>query len=240
MRYKMTFSYDGSNFYGSQRQIEVRTVEEKINNALSKMHKKDVLIVTSGRTDRGVHALNQVAHFDSFLDIENEKFTKAVNSLLPEDIVVKKIIKIDKDFHARHQAIKKEYIYIIGTKYDIFKRNYETYINKELDVQLMNKAIKLFIGTHDFKGFCSYVKNKPTVKTIYEASIKEEKDKLIITIIGDNFLRYMVRKMVGTLIEIGLNNKDINIINEIFIKKDSKLCGKTAKPNGLYLKKVYY
>lgn len=236
----MTFSYDGSNYFGSQRQKDVRTVEFKLNKALTKMHKKDVIIITSGRTDRGVHALNQVAHFDSDLKIEENKFVKAVNSLLPEDIIVKEIKPVNDEFHARHHAVKKEYLYIITTKYDIFNRNYETYIYQDLDVDLMEKAIKQFEGTHDFKGFCSYVKDKPTVKTIYEASIKQKDDKLLITIIGDNFLRYMVRKMVGTLIDIGLKKKDISIINEIFDKKDPKLCGKTAKPNGLYLKKVYY
>lgn len=240
MRYKMTFSYDGSNYFGSQRQKDIRTVELKLNEALSKMHKHDVVIVTSGRTDRGVHALNQVAHFDSDLNIEEKRFVKAVNSLLPEDIIINEIKQVNDDFHARYHAVKKEYLYIITTKYDIFKRNYETYIYQDLDVDLMEKAIKLFEGTHDFKGFCSYVKDKPTVKTIYESKIKEENGKLLITVIGDNFLRYMVRKMVGTLIDIGLKKKDISIINEIFDTLDPKLCGKTAKPNGLYLKEVYY
>lgn len=240
MRYKIEFSYDGSTFYGSQRQKDKRTVEGEINKALSKMHKKDIIIVTSGRTDRGVHAIRQTAHFDSFLEIEEKRFIRAINSLLPLDIRIKSLKLVDENFHARHNSLKKEYKYIISTKYNIFKRNYETFIKYDLDVSIINETIKLFIGKHDFFAFSSYVKNKPTVKTIYEANVKEEDGKIILTFVGDNFLRYMIRRMVGTLIEIGLKRKDKSVIEEMFQTKDKKLCGKTAEPNGLYLVKVYY
>lgn len=239
-RFKMVFSYDGTNFLGSQRQTEGRTVEGEINKALSIIHKKDLIIYTSGRTDRGVHALNQVAHFDSSLDIKVEKLKNAINSLLPLDIMIKDIKKVNKDFHARHQAVKKEYIYIISKEYDLFNRNYETFINKDLNVNIIKEAIKLFIGKHDFFGFSSYVKDKPTVKEIFAANVIEKESKIIITFTGDNFLRYMVRRMIGTLIDIGIGKKDKNIINEIFLTKDKTLCGKTIEPNGLYLNKVFY
>lgn len=240
MRYKIIFAYDGSNYLGSQRQVNAPTIEFEINKALSIMHKKDITIVTSGRTDKGVHALAQTAHFDSFLDIEEKRFVRAINSLLPLDIRIKEINKVSSNFHARHQAIKKKYIYIITNEYNIFKRNYETFIKKELNVKIMSEAIKLFVGTHDFFGFASYVKDKPTVKTIYEANLEEIDGKIVITFVGDNFLRYMVRRMVGTLIEIGAGKKNIDVIQEILQKRDKSLCGKTAEPNGLYLKEVFY
>lgn len=240
MRYKIIFAYDGSNYLGSQRQVNVPTVESEINKALSLMHKKEIIIVTSGRTDKGVHALAQTAHFDSFLDIEEKRFMRAINSLLPLDIRIKEIKKVSSNFHARHQAVKKEYVYIITNKYDIFKRNYETFIKNELNVKMMSEAVKLFIGTHDYFGFASYVKDKPTIKTIYEASLAELDGKIVIRIVGDNFLRYMIRRMVGTLIDIGTGKKEISVIQEIFQNKDKSLCGKTAKPNGLYLKEVFY
>lgn len=239
-RFKMVFSYDGSNFLGSQRQKKGRTVENEINKALKIIHKKEVLIYPSGRTDRGVHALNQVAHFDSFLEIDNKRFVKALNSLLPLDIRIKEISKTDDVFHARHQAIKKEYIYIITTEYDLFTRNYKTFIKSEINVKIMSEAIKLFIGKHDFFPFSSYVKDKPTEKTIFDADLKIVNNDIILRFVGDNFLRKMIRRMTGTLIEIAKGKKEIKVIEEIFKTKDKLLCGKTAKPNGLYLKKVFY
>lgn len=240
LRYKIVFSYDGSNYLGSQRQSKGKTIEAEINKALSKMHKKEIVIATSGRTDRGVHALAQTAHFDSFLDIEEKRFKRAINSLLPLDIRIKEVKITNNDFHARHHATKKEYLYIITNEYNLFKRNYETFINEQLDVRIMSEALKLFIGTHDFFGFASYVKDKPTVKTIYEANLEEIDGKIMITIVGDNFLRYMVRRMVGTLIEIGAGRMKTDVIKKILLTKDKSLCGKTAKPNGLYLKEVFY
>src|SRR5690554_3458441 len=236
----MTFAYDGSNFLGSQRQTKGRTVEAEINKALTKIHKKEIIICTSGRTDKGVHALSQVAHFDSFLEIDNKRFVAAINSLLPLDIRIKKLEKVNSDFHARHHAVKKEYLYIITTKYNLFERNYKTFIKSKLDVKIMSEAIKLFLGKHDFFAFAAYVKDKPTVKEILKVDLKENETDIIIKFVGDNFLRHMIRRMVGTLIDIGKGKKDISVIEEIFKTKNKALCGKTAEPNGLYLNKVFY
>ncbi len=239
-RFKMTFSYDGSNFLGSQRQDKGRTVEGEINKALSTLHKKETIIITSGRTDKGVHALNQVAHFDSFLNIEEKKFVEVINSLLPLDIRIKEINKANEDFHARHQAVKKEYFYVITREYNLFKRNYKAFIKGELNVKIMSEAIKEFIGKHDFFAFATYVKDKPTIKEIYEADLTVKDNDIILRFVGDSFLRHMIRRMVGTLILIGKGKKEIGVIKEILTTKDKSLCGKTAEPNGLYLNKVYY
>ncbi len=236
----MTVSYDGSGYYGFQKQVKEITVEAMLNQALKKVYKKDVKIIASGRTDRGVHALGQVVHFDAPSHIESIRLIKALNSYLPLDIRIIDIKETDDKFHARFDATRKTYRYIITRKYDLFNRNYHTYIPYELDPNKMSLALKQFIGTHDFFGFSAYVKNKPTVKTIIDASMEIKDETIIITITGDNFLRYMVRKIVGTIIEIGMNKKDINVINEIFNTRNTRLCGKTASPNGLYLVKVYY
>lgn len=240
MRYKVTISYDGTNYHGFQKQKNAHTIEAEINDALFKIHKRDIKIVASGRTDRGVHALGQVFHFDSNLNMTTNEFKKALNSHLPEDIRVLDICVVDNDFNARHSAIKKTYKYIINQEYDLFNRNHELHYPYKLDLELFKKALKKFIGTHDFFGFAGYVKDKPTVKEIYEAYLILDGTKIIITFTGNAFLKYMVRKMVGTLLDIASGKKDISVINKIFETKDRNLSGKTINPEGLYLVRVYY
>lgn len=240
MRYKLTVAYDGSNYYGFQRQIKEVTVEEKLNEALFKIYKKPIKVVASGRTDRGVHALAQVVHFDTNIVIAKERLLKALNRSLPLDIRAIDVKVVDDNFHARFDAVKKTYRYVISSSYNLFERNYETYIGYPLNISKMEEGLKLFIGTHDYFGFTTYLKDKPTIKTIYNADLVLENNKIVITFTGDSFLRYMVRKMVGTLIDIGLGKKDPEIITTVFNTKDSSLCSKTASPNGLYLVEVFY
>ncbi len=240
MRYKVTVSYDGTNYHGFQKQKNAHTIEAEINDALFKIHKHDIKIIASGRTDKGVHALGQVFHFDSNLDMTTNQFKRALNSHLPEDIRILEVSLVSGDFNARHSAIKKTYKYVINKEYDLFNRNHELYYPYKLDIELLEKALKKFIGTHDFFGFAGYVKDKPTIKEIYEAYLIVEGSKIILTFTGNGFLKYMVRKMVGTLLDIATNKKDINIIDEIFETKDRNLSGKTINPEGLYLVKVYY
>lgn len=239
-RYKMVISYEGTNYYGFQKQTNKITIEEKLLEALYQIHRKEIKLVGSGRTDRGVHAIGMVAHFDSELDLSDYRFTKALNTYLPNDIRIKSVIKVDNNFHARYSAKSKTYQYIITKKYNVFRRNLETYLPYNLDIKMMKQALNKFIGKHDFFGFSSYIKGKPTVKEIYEANLKEENDKIIITIKGDGFLKYMVRRIVGTLVEIGRDKKDISVIDEIFKTKDGSLSGKTIEPEGLYLLEVNY
>ncbi len=236
----MVFAYDGSNYHGFQSQKDKNTIEKAVLEALFKIDKSINKIIASGRTDKGVHALGQVIHFDSVLNIEPKKFSKAIQTYLPKDILIKALEVVDDNFHARHQALKKTYEYIITTKYDVFLRNYQSFVYYQLDLDLMEKATYKFVGTHDFFGFASYIQGKPTVKTIFSANFVAKDDKIIITFTGNGFLKYMVRRIVGTIIEIGAKRKDIKVIDEIFTTKSPKLCGKTASPNGLYLKQVIY
>ncbi len=239
-RYKAVLSYEGTNYFGFQKQENKITIEEKLLEALKIIHKEDIKIVGSGRTDRGVHAIGMVAHFDSPLKLSDYRFTKALNTYLPNDIRIKSVVLVSNDFHARYSAVSKTYRYVISKKYNVFKRNLETFIPYNLDTKVMKQALTKFIGKHDFLGFSSYVKGKPTVKEIYEASLIEEDDKIIITFKGNGFLKYMVRRMVGTLIDIGRDKKDISVIDEIFKTKNSFLAGKTINPEGLYLVEVNY
>lgn len=242
MRYLMTFSYDGTSFFGYQKQINQRTVQGTIEDILSKINNSQVSISASGRTDSKVHAINQKAHFDLNKKIELTKLKKALNSLLPEDIYVKKIVKVKDDFHARFNVISKEYEYRINVKeYNPFERNYVYQYNNNLDINLMKEAIKYFKGTHNFKTFTKTTnEEKDYVRTIFEVSIKKQKNLLIITFKGNGFLRYMVRNMVGTLIKVGEGKINPESIEELIKKENRNFAFKTANPEGLYLKNVYY
>lgn len=242
MRYKCTLSYDGYNYMGFQIQHDLPTVELKLKEAIKKMLDVEVTIAASGRTDRYVHALNQVIHFDLEKDINPNNLKRGINSFLPEDIYIKEVEKVSDDFHARFSAKSKEYHYLINTlDYNPLTYKYMPYINN-LNVELMNEAIKLFIGTHDFKGFASAQidKRKETIKTIYEAKINKYEDHLEFIFIGSSFLKYQVRRMMGLLIEIGREKETKDKIIEVLDKKDPKISHKVASGVGLYLYKVNY
>ncbi len=241
MRIKVTLSYDGTNYSGYQHQPGEVTVQDTFEEALAIIAKEHIKTVASGRTDAHVHAYGQVLHFDTTISMKENNWMRALNSLLPLDIRVKMIEFVSDDFHARFSAVKKEYRYYIKLgEYDLFKNNYSAYY-KYLDVDKMDKAIKYFLGEHDFLSFSRYVDKKPTVKTIYEAKINRLSDDMLeLVFIGNGFLKYMVRIMVGTLIDIGLGKKEETDIVKIFEAKDRCKASKTASPNGLFLYNVWY
>ncbi len=240
MRYLITFSYDGTNFYGYQKQPNLRTVEDELESALTYINGGvDVIIHSSGRTDRKVHAINQKAHFDLNKEIPLYKLKDALNTYTKEDIYIKNIQIVENDFHARYMVSKKEYIYKINVgEYNPFERNYVFQFNKKLDIETMQKEIKDLIGTHDFSSFANKEDKKESyIRTIYDAFIKKDEDIITITFIGDGFLKYQVRNMVGALIETSTKKRKIK---EILDKKDRSSYGKIAPPEGLYLKNVEY
>ncbi len=246
MRYLICFSYDGSNFNGYQKQPKSRTIQGELESVLTQINGGNIVSVSSsGRTDAGVHALNQRAHFDLDKEIEPKKLQQAMNSLLPLDIYVKKVEQVSSDFHARFNAIGKEYIYKINLgEYDPLERNYVYQYNHYLDITAMERALKYFEGTHNFKSFTKA--NDEIIdyeRTISGTSISRDlKDvnKIVITFIGSGFLRYMVRNIVGFLIEVGEGKRSAEEVREIFAKEDRKEAAKTAPPNGLYLRNVFY
>lgn len=244
IRYLIKFSYDGSKYEGYQKQLgSKKTVQKEIESVLRKLNSNEkVSLVASGRTDRGVHAIAQYAHFDFKDSIPKEKLIYAMNRLLSKYIYIKDISIVDSAFHARFDVLRKRYKYIINIgEYNPILSDYEYQYNKDLNISLMKEAIKLFEGEHDFKSFAKATdKRESYTRIIYETSIKLEDSKVIITFTGSGFLRYMVRNMVGLLIEIGEGKKKKEDINRIFNKKDRKASGKTALPEGLYLEEVWY
>lgn len=246
MRYLITISYDGTLFSGYQKQPRQRTVQQELEKALKEVNGgKKVDVHASGRTDAKVHALAQRVHFDLETKITTEKLEKALNSLLPEDIHVRKVEEVSPDFHARFSAIGKEYIYILNMgEYNPLERNYVYQHNKKLDVVEMERAMKYLEGAHNFKSFTKADEEKDDyVRTISQTNlIRDTKDvnKITLVFVGTGFLRYMVRNIVGTLIEVGEGKiKSEEIIN-ILKAEDRKKAGKTANAEGLYLKNVFY
>lgn len=243
MRYLIKFSYDGSNFYGYQKQPNIRTIEGELEKALFNINNHTYTkIVSSGRTDRGVHALSQTAHFDLDVDITLYKLKCALNSLLPSDIHVFSTEIVDSNFHARFNVVEKTYVYKINLgEYSPIHRNYIFQYNKDLDIDKMNNAIQHFLGTHNFKPFVSdEVVKHSFERTISNVSIEKVKDILTISFTGNGFMKYQVRNMVGTLIKIGQGKLDENIIDLIFSDPNYSKHVLTAKSEGLYLDEVFY
>ena len=244
MRYKVTLSYDGSQFHGWQVQNDVRTVQEEIEKCLTKINKIKTRIIGSGRTDAKVHALGQVFHFDSVHESMNaDNWKRALRSLLPEDIRIVDVLEVDDEFHARYDAKTKEYRYYINLgDYNIFERNYCLELNEALDIQAMIDVSKLFIGTHDYSSFnaSTYEEIEDQVRTIYDILIDGSHDLLEIKIIGNGFLRYMVRMIVGTLIEVGRNNIDSSFVSDNLKIKEKGSVPYRAPANALYLYSVEY
>ena len=246
MKYFMTFSYDGTGFNGYQKQPRKRTIQKEIEDVLKQINdNKSVTIYSSGRTDAGVHALNQRAHFTLDIEISPERLLKGMNALLPDDIYIKNIDLVEDSFHARFDAIGKEYVYIINMgEYNAIERNYVYQYCKKLDLVSMERGLKYLEGIHNFKSFVKCDDEiVDYVRTISQGLItRDSKDlnKIIITFVGTGFLRYMVRNMVGLLIEIGEGKRKPEDIIEIFKLEDRRFAGKTAPACGLYLRNVFY
>lgn len=242
MRYLMTFSYDGTNYNGYQKQVNKNTIQDNLEDNLSKIFNQKISISSSGRTDAKVHAVNAKAHFDVDKKMDINRLRNSLNKLINNDIYIKEIVEVSSDFHARFNVIKKEYVYKINIgEYNPLDRNYIYQYNKKLDIKKMKKASKYLIGTHDFKSFTKVDQiEKDYIRTIYKIDFKIKKDILEITFIGNGFLRYMVRNLVGILIEVGNDKRKISEVKEILDAKNRIKAGITAPPEGLYLKNVKY
>lgn len=240
MRYFMRFSYNGSKFNGFQKQVDKRTVQGDLENVLSKIFNENIRVVASGRTDAGVHAYNQCLHFDSSKEVDFAKLKFSLNSLL-HNIYVKELYSVPDDFHARYDCTKKEYIYKINVgEFDPIYEEYIYQYNKSLDIEKMKDACMYLIGEHDFRSFTSLDYEKNCVRTIYSIDISIENDIIYIDFVGNGFLKYMVRNMVGLLIEVGSNNRNVEDVKKILDSMDRKEAGICAPSMGLYLANVYY
>ena len=244
LNFKLIIEYDGTEFHGWQRQESERTIQHEIEQALSTMVGGPVTLIGSGRTDAGVHALGQVANFLCETQLSPEVFQKGLNSLLPEDIVIKDCRNVDKSFHARYDAKSKVYHYqILNRKVaTAIGRQYAWFIRRKLDIMAMRSAIAYIIGTHDFKSFEGTGSPRShTTRSVLSAELVENKEgSVIFQIEADGFLRYMVRNMVGTLVDVGLGKLTSTDFKDILQSKNRSNASATAPPHGLFLMEVKY
>ena len=242
MRYFIEISYLGTNYHGWQSQPNAITIQEITENCLSKILNNPVKLGAAGRTDAGVHAKQMYAHFDVDIMINYIKsFEHKVNSFLPKDIVVRKLIFVNDNAHARFDALYREYEYHISLKKNPFVIDKAYFFKKSLDIKKMNKCCNIMLQYTNFKSFS---KSKTDVKTydckIYEAEWMLNENYLIFKIKADRFLRNMVRAIVGTLIEIGLGKITEKEFKLIIEKKDRQLAGFSVPAHALFLKKIDY
>ncbi len=235
MKYMLVIAYDGSKFYGFQRQKTMRSVQGYLEEILTKVLNEPIEIKGAGRTDAKVHAKYQVVHFVTTKPVNNLK--AKLNSLL-KDVRIKKVQKVNDDFHARHSVKNKTYLYKIdlSLKKD---NNYYTLINNKLNITKMKKASKLFLGTHDYHNFVAG-KRDNYITTISKINIYKINKTIYLKFKGTAFYRYMVRNLVGALIEVGKGKVDIEVIESMlkFSEKEKRL--PTARPEGLYLINIEY
>jgi tRNA pseudouridine38-40 synthase len=242
-RVKLVISYDGTNYCGWQIQINGITVEEILNRELSRLLKEDITVIGASRTDSGVHALGNVAVFDTYSKIPPEKMCFALNQRLPEDIRIQESCEVPLDFHPRFCESVKTYEYkILNRRFDIpVLRLYTYFVYVPLDIEKMKKAAEYIVGEHDFKSFCSartQVTN--TVRTIYELKLEKQEDIIKIRIAGNGFLYNMVRIIVGTLIKVGMGVYPPEYVKEILEACDRNLAGPKAPAKGLTLVGIEY
>ncbi|WP_270182810.1 tRNA pseudouridine(38-40) synthase TruA [Alkalihalobacillus sp. CinArs1] len=243
-RIKLKISYDGTAFNGYQIQPNGRTVQEELQRALQKVHKgKTVHVTGSGRTDAGVHGAGQVVHFDTDLAIPLDRWPKALNTLLPNDVRVLEADEVSSTFHARYDVVRKSYVYRVDndTTPNVFRRNFALHEPRTLNVSAMKEAAALLIGEHDFTSFCSArseVKDK--VRELYKIEIEVVNNEITFLFEGNGFLYNMVRILTGTLLEVGRGERGTEEVVEILKAKNRDAAGKTASPQGLYLWEVNY
>lgn len=241
-RIKCVVSYDGSQFYGFQVQKKLRTVQGEIQKAIHNICKdEEIVIHASGRTDAKVHGRHQVFHFDTKRDMPEKQWKRAINHFLPNDIYIIDSFIVDENFHSRYSAIKKEYHYKLSMlEYNPFDTHYIYQYGRSLDIELMQDAAKIFIGEHDFASYCTYDQYGNTIRTIYQIDIVEENGIVTFKLLGNGFRRYMVRHIVGGLIQVGAKRISKERLKELLDSHGEKKCLYKAKPQGLYLYEVYY
>lgn len=240
---RLTVAYDGGRYHGFQRQNNAVSVQNILEDKLSRVFGDEITLAASGRTDTGVHAYGQVISFFTAGTIPVERIVRAVNSRLPDDIVVREAAEMTADFHARYSARSKVYKYKIqqGETLNPFRRNFAWYIRNQLDDDAVNRAMEYIVGQHDFSAFraSGSVQNNP-VRTLYEARCERCGEMLEFTFWGDGFLYHMVRNLVGTLVNVGNGKLTVDGFRKILAGGDRTKAGATAPAQGLYLYKVYY
>ena len=242
-RIRLDIEYDGTNYCGWQRQKEELAIQQVIEEAIDKTQGGNCTVEGSGRTDAGVHALNQVAHFDSTCTIPPESWRFVLNNILPPDVRILKSAKVQNDWHARFWVKDKTYKYVFHNSRvnTAIKRNYSFFVPYRLDEDKMKRALEYLIGEHDFDAFMSRKSQKEnTVRTIYSARLERNGDELYLYITGSGFLHNMVRTIAGTLVDIGRGQLSEDTFKKAIETRDRIILGITADAGGLFLANVSY
>jgi len=241
---RLIVEYDGGAYCGWQRQINGLSIQQIIEKCIGRMTGEEVRVIGSGRTDAGVHALHQVAHFRTASRLGERNLLKGINSLLPVDIAIREVCEVDPSFHARFDAVSKVYLYRICNwpVRSALERNYAWFVWKPLDLARIGGALPVFKGTHDFSSFCStQSESTDRIRTILNIAAERDASGMIfISVEADGFLRYMVRTIVGTLVDVGRGKRSAEEVAAIMAARDRRRAGLTAPPQGLYLKDVKY
>ena len=240
MKYLINFSYNGSKFFGYQIQKNKITVEGEIEKVLSRIFNTNINVLASSRTDKGVHAINQFATFESDKEINTKKLCHSMNSMINEFIHIKKISKVSSSFHIRYNVLKKEYIYKINMgEFNPIMAEYELQYSKKIDNDILNSFCELISGKHNFRSFTSDKDNNNYIRDVI-VDYKKSKDILYLRFESSGFLRYMIRNIVGLLIDINDGKKSLNDIESIFNDENRCSLGRCASGCGLYLNKIEF
>jgi tRNA pseudouridine38-40 synthase len=243
-KFKLIIEYDGTDYHGWQRQPAEKTIQAEIESALAVMTRKRVAVYGAGRTDAGVHALAQAAHFSCDTHLGPDTFLKGLNSLLPEDIAIKACERVDPGFHARYDARRKVYQYRILNRpiRAAIDRRYAWHIRRPLNAGYMRSAATLFVGKHDFKAFeGTGSPRSQTIRQVCRTEIAGDAESyLLITIEASGFLRHMARNIVGTLVDVGWGKFKPEDVAAILLSRDRGRAGATAPARGLFLARVIY
>jgi tRNA pseudouridine38-40 synthase len=237
----LTIEYDGTDFVGWQRQPNGRTVQEEIEKALSTVTQEQITIVGAGRTDSGVHARGQVANFFTTGNLTLIDFRRALNGLLPEDIVIQDVQEVVESFSARYSAVSREYKYYISLRPSAVQRKYCWQLNYQFDVEAMNRVASLINGIHDFQSFCKSDSETEHYRCeIFGSHWDLSNDVLVYTVQANRFLQGMVRALVGTMVNVGRGFTPEAEFMTIWDSKNRSAAGQSAPAKGLFLERVTY
>jgi tRNA pseudouridine38-40 synthase len=245
-KYKLTIAYDGTRFGGWQVQLNSVSIQGLIEEALSTILRQPISVIGSGRTDAGVHALGQTAHFSTTNAADISKTLASLNGLLPVEIRILDLVEVSSEFHARFKAVSKIYHYRLHLERisDPFKMNYTYHVPHPVDLKLLKETAALFLGTHDFTSFANEASRgsaaNDAVRTLHRLDLSLEPGGVRLEFEGDGFLYKMVRNIVGTLLDVCAGKISKDEVSAILKAKDRRKAGKSAPPHGLYLVEVKY
>lgn len=243
IRMALLLEYHGQQFCGWQYQTGLRTVQGELQAGLSKIANENIQVVCAGRTDRGVHALGQVVHFDTQAVRPMHGWLSGSNRYLAKDLVIRAIQPVPKTFHARFSAIRRSYRYTIlnQTVRSALQEGLMTCYHKPLDADAMHQAAQHLIGTHDFSALrAKECQAKSPIRTLYDIRVWRHQQHVSIEVTANAFLHHMVRNIVGTLVKVGTGHQPTHWIAEVLHGRDRTKAGVTAPPDGLYLKQIFY